>query len=142
MNDALYTQLDEIVDNLMDVFEIHTPPVPIETMLNSPRNAMWKEVNVAQLTGSFLTFTDQYSPRMSMARLLARHVINCDWGKEQNLPAMVDDDATLRVFARMLIMPAGMLKVTSRASRTPSTISMQFEVPEEDAHKRLLQLYG
>lgn len=142
MNDALYNQLDNIVDDLMEIFEIHSPPVPIETMLNNPRNSMWKEVNVAQLTGSFLTFTDQYSPRMSMARLLARHVINCEWGKERNLPALVDDDETLRAFARMLIMPAELLNATSKSSRTPNTISMQFEVPEEDAHQRLLQLYG
>lgn len=141
MNDT-YKQLDRIVDELMEIFEIHTPPVPIETMLNNPRNAMWKEVNVAQLTGSFLTFTDQYSPRMSMARLLARHVINCEWGKAKNLPDMVDDDETLRVFARMLIMPAELLNVVGQAMRTPNTVSMQFEVPEDDAHKRLLQLYG
>jgi hypothetical protein len=131
-------KLEGITTELMEVFEVYSPPVPIETMLNKPRENMWDEVDATQLSGGFMSIKDRYSPRMSLARLLARHIASSDWGRERGLFEMFKTDETLLpVFARMLIMPANMLRNLSAAARNPTTMSLQFEVPEEDARQRL-----
>jgi hypothetical protein len=40
----------------------------------------------------------------------------------------------------MLVMPRAMIESLNKASRNPTTMSMQFEVPEEDARLRLQEL--
>jgi hypothetical protein len=133
-------RLESCVAELMTTFDITTPPVPVETMLQSPRPNMWDEVDPTQLSGTFLSVKSQFSPRMSLARLLARHVIVSSWGKERDLFPVLKDEELLKSFARMLIMPQGMIMSVSASSRNPTTMSMHFEVPEEDARTRLQEL--
>lgn len=135
-----YVKLDAIASDLLKAFDVKAPPIPVESMLQKPVDGMWEQINIAQLTGSFLSIKDLYSPRMSMARLLARHVVNCEWGRARNLPDMVQSEDDMRIFARMLIMPREMIERLSTGSRNPVAMAMHFEVPEEDAQKRLLQL--
>ncbi len=136
-------RLDDIANELIAAFDIKATPVPVETMLRQPRDGMWDEVNISQLTGSFLSFKDPYAPRMSMARLLAKHVIHCTWGREREVGALIaGEEDTLRAFARMIVMPRELIEDVNRHARNPVAISMQFEVPESDAQMRLLQLYG
>ncbi len=131
-------QLEAIASELIRAFDVSEPPVPVEQILQNPKPTMWEEVNVNQLTGSFLSVRDRFSPRMSMTRLLARHVIMSDWGRERNLPELINHDETLiRDFARMLIMPSSLL--AAMTSRNPVTVSVNFEVPEDDAEARLKQ---
>jgi hypothetical protein len=40
----------------------------------------------------------------------------------------------------MLVMPSTMVKALSSGARTPTAMSMHFEVPEEDARLRLDEL--
>lgn len=132
--------LEAIASELIETFDINSPPVPIESMLQYPKADMWREVDINQLSGSFISIKEHYSPRMSLARLLARHVVTSPWGNQRGLSELRHDEALLRAFARMLIMPAGMVKALSSGARTPTAMSMHFEVPEEDARLRLEEL--
>lgn len=134
-------KLEKIASELIEVYAITTPPVPIESMLRTPKDEMWKQVDVNQLSGSFISVKDRYSPRMSLARLLVRHIATSDWGKERQLQQLlILDENYVHVFARMLVMPADMITSLSTASRNPTMISMKFEVPEDDARQRILDL--
>jgi hypothetical protein len=132
--------LEACVAELMKVFDVNYPPVPVETMLQNPLPEMWEQVDATQLSGTFLSMKSQYSPRMSLARLLARHVVVSDWGKEHNLQPIIKDEELLRIFSRMLLMPADMVLAQTTGARNPTTMSMHFEVPEEDARLRLQEL--
>lgn len=134
------TNMEAAVEKLLTIFDIDSPPVPIESMLQNPRGNMWRDVDVTQLSGSFLKMDDIYSPRMSMARLLARHIAHSEWGQQHGLGDVSDDEESLRTFARMLAMPRSMIENVSGPSRTALTMRLHFEVPEEDARLRLIDL--
>ena len=78
-------QLESIATELVAEFEVSSAPVPIETMLQNPKDGMWEQVDITQLSGSFLSLKDRYSPRMSIARLLAKHLTTCEWGQERGV---------------------------------------------------------
>lgn len=132
--------LEQIANELVETFGITMPPIPIESMLQHPKPDMWEDLDISQLSGSFLRVTEHYSPRMSLARLLARQLVASRWGQERNLSANLQDEETLHRFARMIVMPAPMVLELSTAARTPPLLSAHFEVPEEDARLRLTEL--
>ncbi|NJO82479.1 MAG: hypothetical protein HC828_06420 [Blastochloris sp.] len=133
-------QLEAAVEELIDIYQISAPPIPIESMLQHPKADMWEEVDLSQLSLSFVIVNEQYSPRMSLARMLARHVIHSSWGHARGLDVVDKDEAALHAFARMLIMPASMVRQLTSASRTAALVGMHFEVPETDAKQRLEEL--
>jgi hypothetical protein len=134
-------QLDAIASELIKIYGIEKPPIPIEAILQNPKEGMWEEVNVSQLTGSFLSLKDRFSPRMSLARLLARHLLMSEWGEERHIVDLINrDDERMRAFARMLVMPQELIQALSAGMRNPVAISLQFEVPEEEAEARLSEL--
>lgn len=138
-------KLEAVASELIKTFEIDHPPVPIEIMLQRPKADMWKEVDITELSVGFLKTGGHFSPRMSLARLLARHIVQSDWGRQRGLYDMMRqdrDETLLKAFARMLIMPTEMVKSLSPGARTPVTMSVHFEVPEEDARQRLKELLG
>jgi hypothetical protein len=134
------SRLEAAAAELIAAFDVSLPPVPVESMLQHPKAGMWDQVDITQLSGTFLSVRDQYSPRMSLARLLARHVVVSPWGTARNLQGMLKDDSLLRTFARMLVMPRSMVDTLSSGARNPTTMSMHFEVPEDDARQRLHEL--
>lgn len=136
---SLHT-LEHAAQELMRRFNITAPPVPIESMLQHPQTDMWEEVDVGQLSMGFLSANAAYTPRMSMARLLARHVMRSPWGESHGLNAIVDDTALLHTFARMLIMPQNMMTTLSVGARNPRAVCSAFEVPEAEAALRLNEL--
>lgn len=139
-----YDQLEKIASELINTFEIKDPPVPIEIMLQRPKQDMWEEVNIRDLSVGFIK-GGHYSPRMSLARLLARHVIQSDWGDKRGLPLIVKqgkNEDVVKTFARMLIMPLHMILGLNESSRTILTMSMHFEAPEEDVQLRLTEIGG
>ncbi len=143
MNQQQTEQLESVAAELIEVFGVLAPPVPIESMLQNPVDGLWNKMDLNQLSGSFLVIKDQYSPRMSLARLLARHVVNSTWGQSRQLPDLIESDENrLRTFARMLIMPRAMINSLTASARTAAAVSQEFEVPEEDAHTRLTDLMG
>jgi hypothetical protein len=135
-----FKQLETIATELIGAFTIAAPPVPVESMLQKPLPEMWETVDITQLSGTFLSIRDHYSPRMSLARLLARHAAVSAWGKQRGLPALLRDEDLLRAFARMLVMPAEMVNNLTSGARNAQAMSMHFEVPVDDARLRLQEL--
>ena len=133
-------KLESITEEICEAFEVYAPPVPIELMLQKPPEGMWEEIDVTRLSGSFLSITERYSPRMSLSRLLARHIAASDWGKERGIDKILGDQDVLNAFARMLLMPQEMVTGLTSNMRNPQTLSMHFEVPESDARERLMEL--
>ncbi|MAS34650.1 MAG: hypothetical protein CL610_11630 [Anaerolineaceae bacterium] len=132
--------LETIVCEVIRTFEIQAPPVPVESMLQHPLPGMWSEVDIGKLSIGFLKVKSPYSPRMSLTRLLARHIIESDWGHARQLHVLATTDADIHACARMLVMPYTMISALSPATRTASAISSHFEVPVEDAELRLTEL--
>lgn len=135
-----YSHLEDVIKELLTTFEIIAPPIPIESILQHPKTGMWEELDISQISMTFFKVTEHYSPRMSMARLLARHIVNSSWGNERNLNQWLQDENTLFAFARMIVMPEYMVRELQDGVRTPEIMSAHFEVPEEDARLRLQDL--
>lgn len=136
---GLFGLFDAVAAELMDAFEVEHPPVPVELMLKRPRPGMWREPNIGDLSLSFIQVSSPYSPRMSIARLLARHVCGCPWGEAHGLRRDYNDDE-IRYLARAVLMPSAMIAALSDAQRDPLDLSVRFEVPEADALARLRDL--
>jgi len=132
--------IETAITDLMTAFDVTEPPIPIEIMLQRPKAGMWKEVNLSELSTAFINVKQRYSPRMSVARLLARLACRSEWGDRHNLGMVGSTDEGLRALARAVLMPRSMLDQLAPASRTPITVSMRFEVPEDDARQRLIDL--
>src|SRR5688500_1266303 len=133
-------QLETITNDLINFYGIQDPPVPIESMLQRPLDDMWEELDISKLSSSFINVNDYYSPRMSLARLLARHVVESAWGQERGLEEIAENEEKMRAFARMLMMPSVLVKALSASARNPEWISVHFEVPVDDAEMRLHEL--
>ncbi|MDX2160772.1 MAG: hypothetical protein SF162_05555 [bacterium] len=129
--------LEAIVSELLSLYEIAAPPIPIESILQSPKDDMWDEIDVTQISGSFFKVGAGYSARMSMARVLARHISSSEWGQMRGLGSIRSDEAMLQAFARMMVMPASMILELKDNVRTPELLGAHFEVPPEEARLRL-----
>jgi hypothetical protein len=123
----------------MHAFDVTTPPVPVEIMLQRPKPGMWKEVNLSELSAAFINVRQRYSPRMSIARLLVRYIVRSDWGHRHGTSGLIDDEEAIRSFARAVLMPRMMLS-TATTSKDPAVLSIRFEIPEEDVRLRLSDL--
>src|SRR4051812_4698095 len=140
MADDQLAIIEAAINELMAAFDVFEPPIPVEIMLQRPKAGMWKEVNLSELSTAFINVKQRYSPRMSVARLLARCACRSEWGDRRNLAAVGSTDDGLRALARAILMPQSMLDKLPSASRTPVAVSMRFEVPEDDARQRLVDL--
>jgi len=132
--------IEAAVVDLMTAFDVSEPPIPIEIMLQRPKAGMWKEINLSELSTAFINITQRYAPRTSVARLLARCIVRSEWGEQHQMTTIGATDDGLRMLARAILMPRSMLDRVSAASRMPLTLSMRFEVPEDDVRKRLQDL--
>jgi hypothetical protein len=131
-------KIEQAIDEILLAFDVDAPPVPVETMLQRPREGMWSSFDLAEMSASFLSLSDRFAPRMSVVRLLARNIARSQWGVERGLDALADDPDVLRAFARAIIMPQSMLDKLDAV--TVATVSNVFEVPESDAEQRLQDL--
>lgn len=122
------------------MYGVQAPPIPIESMLQHPLDDMWEELDITKLSSSFINISNYYAPRMSLARLLARHIVGSSWGKERGLTEIAKNEDLMRAFARMLMMPSNLISVLSPNARTPEWMSTNFEVPPEDAEIRLQEV--
>lgn len=131
--------LEAVANELIDVFEIKSPPIPIENILQHPKPDMWSKVDITKLSSGFL-IRDVHSPRMSLARLLVRHIVLSPWGQDRQADELIRSEEDIHTFARMLMMPQKMLAFLSPGARTAATMAFHFEVPEEEARLRLEEL--
>lgn len=139
-----WVRLEAVVQELLTIYEVSAPPIPVEMILQSPRDGMWDELDITQISGSFLQVGVGYSVRMPMARVLARHITRSEWGITRSVNQLVADEPTLHAFARILVMPAQMVMELKEDARTPDLLAAHFEVPVDDARLRLqdLQAYS
>jgi hypothetical protein len=136
----IYEHLEQTVNLILDAFDIDEPPVPVELMLRRPREGLWPEVDLAELSASFLDLSDRYSPRMSVVRLLSRHIARCPWGQEHQLQQLLTDKDLVNRFARAIIMPRELLLNAMKDKPALAAIGSRFEVPEVDLEQRLTDL--
>jgi hypothetical protein len=139
MTSDTLAQIEAAVNDLLTAFDVITPPVPVEIMLQRPKAGMWKEVNLSELSAAFINVRQRFSPRMSIARLLVRHILRSDWAASRNLAPLLNDDEAIRAFARAILMPRALL-AGKTASRDPAVLSTRFELPEDDVILRLNDL--
>lgn len=133
--------LEEVVRELITLYEISAPPIPIEGMLQNPHDDMWREIDMTEMSGSFLTAVKTpYALRMSLARFLVRNILRSPWGTKRKLDQIITTDDTTNQFARMIAMPADFVFELVPESRQPDVMSLHFEVPEDDARLRLEEL--
>lgn len=132
--------IEVAVNDLMEAFDVTEPPIPVEIMLQRPKTGMWKDVNLSELSTAFINVKQRYSPRMSVGRLLARMICRCDWGVQRKLDGVGSTDEGVRALARAILMPKSMLDRLAPASHTPMAVGLRFEVPEDDARQRLIDL--
>jgi hypothetical protein len=132
--------IDPVVAELLSAFDVDRPPVPVELMLQRPREGMWPEIDLSEMSATFLNLFDRYAPRMSAVRLLSRNVARSQWGRERDLGQMLEDGELLNLLSRAIIMPRHLLEVMDLELRDPEIISLKFEVPLEDARLRLVDL--
>ncbi|MEP7286521.1 MAG: hypothetical protein ABI947_12215 [Chloroflexota bacterium] len=132
--------IEVAIADLANAFDVFEPPIPVEIMLQRPKEGMWKDYNLSELSTAFINIKQRYSPRMSVARLLARCACRSVWGTERKLTGLDEAHDSLYALARAILMPKFMLDKLAPASRTPMAVSMRFEVPEEDARQRLVDL--
>lgn len=137
---TIYEHLEETVSLILTSFDLDSPPIPVELMLRRPRAGLWPEVDLAELSASFLDLSDRYSPRMSVVRLLARHIARCEWGEEHDLSGILNDRDLINRFARAIIMPQAMLQRVIEDASDVTAIGLRFEVPENDVLLRLADL--
>ena len=137
---AAIPRLELIANEVIMAFEIKAPPIPIESMLQHPKPDMWEDLNPNQITSGFVISKGPYTTRMSLARYLARHILDSAWGEKHDIGLAIQSNDDIRAFARMLIMPLPMVKALSEDARAPAMMSHHFEVPEADAQQRLIEL--
>lgn len=133
-------QLEQVVRELIELYGVTAPPIPIEQMLQHPHPDMWNDVDMDDFSSSFLNIKTPFSPRISLARFLARQIAKSDWGAQRGVEALDGDEDAIYRFARMIAMPVDLVLELNAESRTAQLVSLHFEVPEEDARLRLQDL--
>src|SRR5882672_6411385 len=98
-------KLEQVVRELIELHGVTAPPIPIERMLQHPHPDMWIDVDMDDFSSTFLDVKTPFSPRISLARFLARQIAKSDWGVQRGLEELDGDDETIYRFARMIAMP-------------------------------------
>lgn len=135
--------LEHIAAELLEAFDVSTAPVPIENMLQNPPQGIMVKIDMRDMTTTFLTpGSGPYARRMSLARFLVRQVAPSPWGEERGLGDLIaqEKENVLNTLARMIMMPLDMMEAITVSNRTPMAVGIQFEVPEDDARRRLLDM--
>jgi hypothetical protein len=132
--------LESVVQELLELYTVSAPPIPIERMLQHPHPDMWEDVDLNEFSSTFLSVSTPFAPRMSLARFLARHIAKSPWGRKRGLDGIDENEQIIHSFARVLVMPGEFVMEITETSRTPQIISLHFEVPEDDALLRLQDL--
>lgn len=133
------SQLEHVTRELLIAYDVAAPPTPIEQILQNPLNGMWDDIDITQISTSFIQVGSNYSPRMSMARVLARHISQSDWGHQRGVDETLPETRLL-AFARMLVMPAYLIMELDANARNAELLSTYFEIPYDDARIRLEEL--
>ena len=140
VSQALLEKFESAVQEILKAFEIEQPPVPIELMLQRPREGLWEKANLSEISVSFLNMRDPYAPRMSAVRLLVRNIARSEWGAERGLSDIIEEGEQINAFARAIIMPKQFIDSVDKSAIAEDILSIKFEVPERDVLDRLNDL--
>lgn len=134
----MFPELEAAADALIVEFGVTSPPVPIDTIMMTPKPGMWPKIDLGQLTLSFTSRGDRFAPQISIARLVVRQVVHTEWGIQHKLPDLVGyEPDRIADYARMVLMPWSLIEKLPERDRNPIGIAMAFMVPEDDAELRL-----
>ncbi|MFZ2879789.1 MAG: hypothetical protein WA009_09665, partial [Phototrophicaceae bacterium] len=101
----MFPELEAAADALIVEFGVTSPPVPIDTIMMTPKPGMWPKIDLGQLTLSFTSRGDRFAPRISIARLVVRQVVHTEWGIQHKLPDLVGyEPDRIADYARMVLM--------------------------------------
>ena len=125
---------------LLDRYQVHAPPVPIERMLTDPLLDLL-ETNPRKISSGVGHGIYRYSPRLAQARLLYRTLSDSSAARQAGLDApWPASRREVKYFARCLLMPEDWIRALPAADRLPETIGEKFQVPAFEAIIRLTEL--
>ncbi len=133
-------RIQHLANTLLDRYQVHEPPVPIEHILKHPLLDLWQPnpSKISFIVGHGLY---RYAPRLAEARMLYRMLCdNADArraGLDAPWPAARRE---VKYFARCLLMPEDWIRQLPEADRTVDAISERFQVTTFDALIRLAEL--
>jgi hypothetical protein len=133
-----HADLAAVADALVALFEITEPPVPVEMMMNNPRPGLWTHTDFSQLTFSFAIRGDRHAPRISMARMIVRLMIDTEFGRKYRLPELIGiSPERITEMARLILVPDILLNHLPQSEHNAIAVAMTFMIPEDDAEARL-----
>ena len=134
--------LDDIVGELLTIYDIRRAPIPIEVILQQPMPDMWEQVDLAAVSGTFYALNDPYGPRLALARLLVRLLAGSAWGGQRGMAGLDMQPSAVYRAARALLMPKAMIVEMPAAALNPTTVSTLYQVPPSEAEQRLIELHA
>ncbi|HEY89741.1 MAG TPA: hypothetical protein G4N98_08445 [Thermoflexia bacterium] len=127
-----------LAEQIIDNYDFHEPPVPIEQILKSPPPNLLGAIDISDLSLVFGIGEHHHEYRMAVARLLYREICRQESINGGNMPYSKE---AAHLFAAALLIPQ---KWIARATRWPwvtlINISEKFQVPEYTMAARLAQL--
>lgn len=126
--------LEAVVHELIQLYNVQTPPVPIETMLEQPYNQMWENALAFDLSSKYYDPNEPNNSRMGLARMLTRRLCGSQWGRDRKLDHIITGRDQVYAFAQMLVLPRALLKEVHQDDMNPSALGDMFQVPLSDIH--------
>jgi len=133
-------ELDAAALDLLHMHGVEQPPVPIEDILRRPIGNLWQP-DLVDLSLPSFDALDRYAARPTIARLVARYVVQTDWARLRGLARNGDlPQGEMRYLGRALLMPKTWIGALGLGERNPSGVRVRFHVPIPDAAERLAEL--
>lgn len=131
---------ERTVNELMALYHVQTPPVPLEAILQQPQPGMWTRIDLSVVAGPMLEAHDIYSTRLALAQLLAHLICTSPWGSQRSLNVLAQDETALHQLTRILLMPRDLLYTLPTSTLRPAAMRALFEVPQVEARRRLVEV--
>jgi hypothetical protein len=138
---ATRLKLCRMAERLLETYDIHHPPIPIERMLNEPPPGL-QEVDPTHMSFVMEHGLHRHAPRAAMARLMCRMIIK-NPKVQRALGVELEHTisyADMKFFSRVLLMPAPWVERFSQQDLSVEEISTEFQVPPYDVVTRLAEL--
>ena len=129
-----------VAEQLLAAYEIHSPPVPIEAILQRPQPDMWDRIDLSALSSTFFAAGGPYRLRLALANLLAGLLTSTEWGAQRGLNGLNSNKEEMESLARAILMPRAWLARLPAASLTVAAISPIYQVPAAEVAIRLREL--
>ncbi|MBN1681716.1 MAG: hypothetical protein JW966_15655 [Anaerolineae bacterium] len=133
-------RLEYLATQLLTLSRALRLPVPIEDILYSPPLDLW-HINPDQPPPCLMQTHDPLIKRLEMARTVARLVGESGWEPRQRLLGSQSFSRNESdIFCMALLIPTALLAGLNEQQRLPGRVSCLFQVPDEQAAIRLVEL--